>query len=797
MTIPTMRSAAGWLTWLSLGWLTIAAVTAGAAAGQEEPAVLQSKFHHDFRTSDYPPEFLLPVGQGDMTRDGRGLQITYAPAKGLRQATGLYTMFALRGDFEVTVSFEILKADRPQTGEGVDPILYASKQRGGGAVSLGRLLLPDGKTVFMSDHLLSVQGQWTHQRKSIATTATAGKLRLERQGTKIRFRANEAGQSEFVTVAEVEFGRADLYFVQLGGSLDGSEGGLDMRLLDFSVRAESLPGQRAEEASTQRLDATQLTGLEDKLQKLYVQLAPSVVRIHNPSSDETLAKAKASGFSGVIVSPSGEILTCAHHSLAPKTKVMVELADGRMVQATVAGKVKQKLSAPSRYVAADVGMIVLDDKRDWPYAKLGLAATGKDGDICLALGYPNVYRPGQAPLFRLGRLLARNPLGMIRSCCRILPGDSGGPLFDFQGRVLGVASEMENLKEGVNLHSPVEYFLELRDRLRAGEEAEFEKVLPEKIERRRDLFGAWQPTAELSKTLSAAHQSVVEVLGDGKVVALGMIVDKAGWVLTKRTELTGPAGPRRLVCRMANGAQLDARLLGESRAHDLALLQVPGKGLPAVRWGKSDGLGVGQLIASLGPGQQPLHYGAVGALAVKNPGVKGYLPINTKAAPKDLDGMIFTNFMPSHLQVEEACGLLKAGDLITHLDDVPTPSADEFLRVRDKRLAAPGVIVGEWIKLTVQRAGKTNQVFVPLVDEPTLFPTVWQQARWNLRRNGFPQVFCHDGGIAWNRCGGPVVDRSGQVIGINIARVNAIQTFAIPSDAVQTVIAQLKRQAYQ
>jgi S1-C subfamily serine protease len=39
------------------------------------------------------------------------------------------------------------------------------------------------------------------------------------------------------------------------------------------------------------------------------------------------------------------------------------------------------------------------------------------------------------------------------------------------------------------------------------------------------------------------------------------------------------------------------------------------------------------------------------------------------------------------------------------------------------------------------------------------------------------------------------MDRSGQVIGVNIARADPIQTFAIPSDVVQTVMASLKAQA--
>jgi serine protease Do len=807
MTIFTIRNAATRLTWLSLGCLTIAAVAAGtvrkpmerSVRAAQTPGQLKAKFHLDFRTTDYSPDTMLQAGLEEILRDEKGLLIRFPTGEGNRQDTGLSTVFSIRGDFEATVSFEVLKADQPNAGDGVGAIMDGwIDPHGNNTVSLARRLLPNGKMVFVVDRAQRVQGKWTHHLKSLPATATAGKLRMEREGALLRCRVSEGKNAEFVTVAEIDIGRADMNGIKVGGSTDRSESGLDLRLVDLTVRAEVLPGLSdvglGGETGLKRLDATQLANLEEKLQKLYAQLAPSVVRIVGPKSK--------GGFSGVIVSRSGEILTCAHHGLVPKTKVTVELADGRKVKATILGSVKRPNSDAtrndaSRYAAADVGMLILDEKGEWPAATLGPAAR-KKGDFCLALGQPNVQLPGQLPLLRLGRILSPHPLGEIRSSCRILPGDSGGPLFDLEGHVLGVHQAMESLKTGVNLHSPIENFVKLRERLRAGEVIEFEKDLPERRDRWKDLPGAWEPTEELAKILSMAHRSTVEVMGDGKAIALGLIVDEGGWVLTKRTELTHPGGLHRLVCRFADGTKLEAKMMAESRDHDLALLKVPAKGLLAVRWGKSEGPRIGQLIASVGLGPQPLHYGAVGALSAKNPGIKGSLPISGKSAPKELRGMIFAEFVPRQplrLDIEEARGLLKAGDLITHLDDLPTPSLEEFVRVRDKRTQSPDALAGEWIKLTVEREGKTMQVFLPLVAGTIPLPAVWRQARWNVRRNGFPNVFCHDGGVAYDRCGGPVVDRLGQVVGINIARADPMLTFAIPADVVQNVIAELMAQS--
>src|SRR5262249_56173119 len=52
----------------------------------------------------------------------------------------------------------------------------------------------------------------------------------------------EGDRADFVPVGgEVEFGAADVAFLQFGGNAGESEAGLDLRLLDLTVRAEKLP----------------------------------------------------------------------------------------------------------------------------------------------------------------------------------------------------------------------------------------------------------------------------------------------------------------------------------------------------------------------------------------------------------------------------------------------------------------------------------------------------------------------------------------------------------------------------
>jgi serine protease Do len=538
----------------------------------------------------------------------------------------------------------------------------------------------------------------------------------------------------------------------------------------------------AGDAGIQRLDAKQLVELEELLQKRYAQLAPAVLRVINPK--------RAGGFSGLIISTDGEILTCAHHGLPPNAKVLVELADGRKLKATVRGSVKQKAGARSSYHAADVGLVVLDQPGEWPSAGLGRSAECKPGALCIALGYPNVYK-SRPPLLRLGRCLAPHAAGLIRTTCRVHPGDSGGPLFDLGGRAVGVHTAMESLRSGINWHSPIGNFLAAHDRLRPGEDfelAEDQSAMPEPGSERG---GAWEPADGLRKPLTAVRDSTVEVVGDGKVVALGLIVAGDGWVVTKRSELMGTSGRHRLTCRFTDGRTLDARVMAESWPHDLALLKLPGTGLPVVRWAKQDEPRVGQLIAAPGLDPQRLDCGVVGAVRARNPATNGDVPIRVHAAV-DGPGVVFAEFWATRPELDEASKLLRAGDVITHLDDVPTPTVAEFTRVRKQRTAAPDALAGEWVKLTVRRAGEPRHVYSPLLDAVAPLPIPWQQARWNVRRDGFPDVLHHDAAIAHDRCGGAVVDRSGAVLAVNVARADPIQTLAIPAAVVREAIAAMK-----
>jgi serine protease Do len=161
--------------------------------------------------------------------------------------------------------------------------------------------------------------------------------------------------------------------------------------------------------------------------------------------------------SGVIVSEDGYVLTAGHVSGTPGRDVVLTLADGR--------RVKGKTLGVNRSI--DSGMIKIADKGKWPFCPMGKSADLKKGEWCLAVGHPTGYKEGRSPVVRLGRVLDHGKV-LVRTDCTLVGGDSGGPLFDMSGRVIGIHSRIAGPLTA-NIHVPVDTYRDTWDRLAKSE----------------------------------------------------------------------------------------------------------------------------------------------------------------------------------------------------------------------------------------------------------------------------------------------------------------------------------------
>ena len=145
----------------------------------------------------------------------------------------------------------------------------------------------------------------------------------------------------------------------------------------------------------------------------------------------TLQMGGSSG-SGVIISDDGLILTAGHVSGTPGRKVTVVLADGRKFEAKALGKNK-----------ADAGMVQILKPKDLPTSHYETHKTNlpKVGQWVVSVGNPGGLDAKRGAVVRLGRIVWARP-ATLRSDCKLLGGDSGGPLFNLDGTVIGIHSRI-------------------------------------------------------------------------------------------------------------------------------------------------------------------------------------------------------------------------------------------------------------------------------------------------------------------------------------------------------------------
>ena len=101
-------------------------------------------------------------------------------------------------------------------------------------------------------------------------------------------------------------------------------------------------------------------------------------------------------------------------------------------------------------------MAEITDEGGWPVAPMAARGSSKIGDWCFALGHPGGFDKERGIIVRLGRIIAKED-ETIQTDSRLLGGDSGGPLFDFNGRVIGIHSRISK-KDDQNFHAPIEAF---------------------------------------------------------------------------------------------------------------------------------------------------------------------------------------------------------------------------------------------------------------------------------------------------------------------------------------------------
>jgi serine protease Do len=578
----------------------------------------------------------------------------------------------------------------------------------------------------------------------------------------------------------------------------------------------------------------ELKQLEQRIAELLPKIQPTVVCIESGNG---------SG-SGVIVSQDGLVLTAAH-VMDHGNEITVVYPDGRRFRAKALGLLG----------IADAGMVQMTEGAPHPFAEVASGKEIQRDDVVLAMGHPSGFDEQRGPPLRIGHVLKCNE-NFMEIDNSLIGGDSGGPSFDLQGRVIGIHSHISPTQIYSNVDSSIVAFHAHWDAMLAGEKltGPFDKfqngsdsAVEESHGKTEENTGDASISEDRSKSkLQEYQQEAKEQGGRIKLSREALRELRAG--IANRTEALAPSGGSRIKDSWSTqwieafrtpGSQLSAsvhRVFVNDRCRAMATA-VDESGLLVTKLSEVKGKAfevevspnkrrAGQVVhsdntldlaivqvdhVSLRPidfhnTESEVAKGRLCAAVNASNQVAGFGTVSVASRPLDgksgaflgaqcesvLGGIRVTSVKPK--SPAEQAGI-QVNDLLTAVENEPLMTQKQLMDQVQVHLP------GEVLRFDVKRDETYLSLAVKLGDGAKLAPmpgsreqgTDSMSTMMSKRRWYFAQGIQHDCSIAPQDCGGPLIGLDGKVLGINIARAGRIQSYAIPIGLVQRMVADFRK----
>lgn len=282
------------------------------------------------------------------------------------------------------------------------------------------------------------------------------------------------------------------------------------------------------------------------------------------------------------------------------------------------------------------------------------------------------------------------------------------------------------------------------------------------------------------------RESTVRVLVNGKQRALGVIADPDGFVLTKASELSGD-----IECELADGTKRPAKLVGVVSSFDLGMLHIDATDLDAIDWGsKASEPQVGSWLATVGQTELPVSIGVVSVASRVIGSPSGVLGI---MLDDDEAGVRINQVLPGS-------GAEKAG---LHVNDIVKYVNGKKFEDRESLIKyVKQFKPGDRLRISVLRGDDIETYSATLGNREALAANNRANIQNTLggelsrRRTGFASALQHDTVLRPMDCGGPVVDLTGSMVALNIARAGRVNSYALPLAAIVPLLSDLKAGKY-
>ena len=235
-----------------------------------------------------------------------------------------------------------------------------------------------------------------------------------------------------------------------------ADGTVGMMLPDFAQLVAREGGAVVNIQASRERDEDDNNGNEDPFMEFFKRLTPNA-----PDFSEDDNATSANFGSGFIISPDGYILTNTH-VIKGMTNIKVTLNDKRQYPAKLIGQDEK----------SDVALLKIEAK-NLPTVKIGNPDELRSGEWVAAIGAPFGFENSVTS----GIVSAKNRtlpddgyMPFIQTDVAITPGNSGGPLFNLKGQVVGINSQIYSRSGGfmgISFAIPINVAMNVADQLKA------------------------------------------------------------------------------------------------------------------------------------------------------------------------------------------------------------------------------------------------------------------------------------------------------------------------------------------
>lgn len=284
--------------------------------------------------------------------------------------------------------------------------------------------------------------------------------------------------------------------------------------------------------------------------------------------------------------------------------------------------------------------------------------------------------------------------------------------------------------------------------------------------------------------LTDAAKSTVRIWSGKRRLAYGTVIGEGNRILTKWSEVARAANG--ILIQTASGETRSAKVTGVYEDEDLAVLEIAGTPLPAVRWSKTAPK-LGSFIAAPQPDGRPAAFGVVSVL-------ERNLRETDQAFLGVLGDIDHKGPGVRIRSVTEESGAAAAG--IKPGDVILKVGQREISGLLELKNSLVGISPGSTVKVLAQTRDGEKTFDVLLGNRPQLPSFPGDRLRVMERmgttpsrvRDSFSRVIQTDMRLEPNLVGGPVVNLKGEVIGITMARGDRTRSFVMPASAVTELL---------